>query len=272
MKMHKNIILALLQHYFVVTYCSFVLFSPLLNKLCGLALQIGLFYLMRLNAWNQFGPSSKFQIVSFCAIPSICLATNMFKVTLYVSSLSWYPILNLLIATAVYRILNRWPDNMRKKIIWDQSLMHTKTKFTQIRDTEGTMSIRVTESTWVIQVEDATTNSDVVTALTLKFQYPQRKFNAKIDPSEQTNSEQIANSDSEAFKTVLPYWHKFLFLVIFYPRFIGRKNRICFRIQVANNNKSLTYRHKPDRIYIISEKVDWKSFQFTRFIFLELIF
>ncbi len=45
MEMYKNITLALLQHNFTITECSFALFSNLLNNLCSLALQIGLFLL-----------------------------------------------------------------------------------------------------------------------------------------------------------------------------------------------------------------------------------
>ncbi len=41
------------------------------NNLCSMALQIGLFYLMNLNAYKQFGSSSKCQIGLFCATPSI---------------------------------------------------------------------------------------------------------------------------------------------------------------------------------------------------------
>ncbi len=41
------------------------------NNLCSLALQIGLFYLMNLNVYKQFGSSSKCQIGPFCAAPLI---------------------------------------------------------------------------------------------------------------------------------------------------------------------------------------------------------
>ncbi len=40
------------------------------NNLCSLALQIGLFYLMNLKAYKQFGCSSKCQIGPFCTTPS----------------------------------------------------------------------------------------------------------------------------------------------------------------------------------------------------------
>ncbi len=48
------------------------------NNLCSLTLQIGLFYLMNLNVYKQFGSSSKCQIGPFCAIPSIFYFDTMY--------------------------------------------------------------------------------------------------------------------------------------------------------------------------------------------------
>ncbi len=48
------------------------------NNLCSLVLQIGLFYLMNLNAYKLFESSSKCQIGPFCTTPSIWIVIDNF--------------------------------------------------------------------------------------------------------------------------------------------------------------------------------------------------
>ncbi len=69
-EMYKNIISALLQSSFAVTLCSFALFSYLLKQFLQFGSAYCPFHLMSLNAWKQFGPSSKFLIGPFCTTPS----------------------------------------------------------------------------------------------------------------------------------------------------------------------------------------------------------
>ncbi len=77
------------------------------KNLCSLAQQIGLFYLMNLNAHKQFGSSSKCQISLFCATSSICLSPSggelgapkiaIFEILLHIETGNiWSPIAPLL--------------------------------------------------------------------------------------------------------------------------------------------------------------------------------